>query len=78
MTKCSQTQSSICYGNELGREKTRSEVKKPWFPSLSGGEKDAEGMSWTKVRELIRCGYRAENHCHPTLRIGDLANRTYR
>lgn len=78
MTKGPQTQGSVCYSDELSREKSGSEVKQPWFPPFGRGEEDAEGVSRTKVREFIGCGYRATNHRYQNYRNEDLADRTHR
>ena len=57
----SEAQNAICDGDELRGEKTGCEVKQPWFPSLGGGEEDAERVSWGKVREFIGRSHRAGN-----------------
>lgn len=70
MTKSSQTQSSICDSNELSGKKTGGEVEQPRFPPLSRGEEDAERVSWTKVREFVRCSYRTADNINNPLASG--------
>jgi hypothetical protein len=74
----SEAQNAICDGNELRGEKTGSEVKQPWFPSLGRGEEDTERVSWGKVREFIGRSHRTGNDLQSFALLAWLTNMTYR